>query len=157
MFWQFVLAVHIVAVVAAFGATFAYPLFILAAEKYDKRATPLIHRLQQLIGRRLISPGLGVVLICGIYLASDLHQWKEFYVQWALAVVIILGGLEGGFMVKQEGKLAELAERDIAAAGSGEVVWGEDSKALRTRVGAVGSLMVGLVVITVYLMAVGPT
>jgi hypothetical protein len=29
-FWQIVLALHIAAVVAAFGVTFAYPLFVVA-------------------------------------------------------------------------------------------------------------------------------
>lgn len=151
MFWQVVLAIHIAAVMIAFGVTFAYPLFALAGARLDRAALPWFHRMQQLIGRRLISPGLGVVLIAGIYLASKLHQWHAFYVQWGIAVVVILGALEGAFMVRQEGRMAELAERDLAA---GQSDWSPEYLALRQRVGAVGVLMNVLVLITIYLMAV---
>jgi hypothetical protein len=151
MFWQVVLAIHIAAVMIAFGVTFAYPLFALAGARLDRAALPWFHRMQQLIGRRLISPGLGVVLIAGIYLASKLHQWHAFYVQWGIAVVVILGALEGAFMVRQEGRMAELAERDLAA---GQSDWSPEYLALRQRVGAVGVLMNVLVLVTIYLMAV---
>ena len=119
MFWQVVLAVHIVAVVVAFGVVFAYPLFAFVGTRLDPRAMPWFHRMQAVIGRRLISPGLAVVLIAGIYLASKLHQWHHFYVQWGLAIVVILGALEGGYMTRHEEKLAELAEHDLAAVPAG--------------------------------------
>ena len=153
-FWQVILAVHIVAVIAAFGITFAYPLFSLAGARLDARAVPTLHRTQQLIGRRLINPGLAVVLLAGIYLASDLHQWKAFYAQWGVGVAVVLGALEGAFMIPNEGKLAELAQRDIAAAGAGEVKWSTEYQALAKRVATVGGVMSLLVVITVYLMTV---
>jgi hypothetical protein len=154
-FWEVILAVHIMAVVVAFGVTFAYPLLFFVGSKLDPQAMPWFHRMQQVLGRRLISPGLGVVLIAGIYLASKLHQWHHFYVQWGLAVAIVLGGLEGGFMVRQEGKLAELAQRDLAGSASAEVQWSSEYEALGKRVGAVGALMSVLVLVTIYLMVVG--
>jgi hypothetical protein len=92
--------VHIAAVVVAFGVTFAYPLFVLAGARLDPSAMPWFHRMQQLIGRRLINPGLGVVLLAGIYLASYLDKWHAFYVQWGIGVVIVLGALEGAFMTR---------------------------------------------------------
>jgi hypothetical protein len=154
MFWQVVLAIHIAAVVVAFGVTFAYPIFILAGAKLDPRGMPWFHRAQQLVGRRLIDPGLGLVLLAGIYLASKLHQWHAFYVQWGLAIAIVLGALEGAVMIRGEGRLAELAERDIAAAGGGEVQWSAEYEALARRTNAVGALMSLLVLITIYLMSV---
>lgn len=153
-FWQVILAVHIAAVVIAFGVVFAYPLFGLAGKRLDPRAMPWFHRMQQMIGRRLTSPGLGVILLAGIYLASELHQWHRFYVQWAIAVVIVLGALEGGVMVRREGKLAELAERDIAAAADGAVVFSQEYDALTKQVGTIGAAMTVLVLITIYLMSV---
>jgi hypothetical protein len=72
--------------------------------------------MQQVVGRRLINPALLIVLLAGVYLASNLHQWSVTYVQWGLAAVVVLGGLEGGFMIPCEGRLADLAERDLAAA-----------------------------------------
>jgi hypothetical protein len=153
-FWQIVLAVHIAAVVVAFGVTFAYPLIDAFGSRMDPRAMPWFYRVRDLIGRRLISPGLALVLIAGVYLASKLHQWSAFYVQWGLAVVIVLGGLGGAFLSPNERKLAELAERDIEAAGDGEVQWSEEYLALQRRVAIVGAGYSLLVLITVYLMTV---
>jgi len=161
-FFQLVLAVHILAVVLAFGVTFAYPLFGIVGAQMDPRAMPWFHGMQQVIGRRLINPALLIVLVAGIYLASHLHQWGATYVQWGLAAVVVLGGLEGGFMVPREGRLADLAERDLAgspAAGAGAsastatATVGAEYTALLKRVGLVGSLMQLIVVVTVFLMA----
>ena len=154
VFWQVILALHIAAVMIAFGVTFAYPLFVVAGARIDPRAMPWFHRVQVVIGRRLISPGLAVVLLAGIYLASKLHQWHAFYVQWGLAVVVVLGAIEGALMIPRERKLAELAERDIAASGSGEVAWSPEYASLLTRVRIAGTVVSLLVLITVYLMTV---
>jgi len=154
VFWQVILALHIAAVMIAFGVTFAYPLFVVAGARIDPRAMPWFHRVQVVIGRRLISPGLAVVLLAGIYLASKLHQWHAFYVQWGLAVVVVLGAIEGAIMIPRERKLAELAERDIAASGSGEVAWSPEYASLLTRVRIAGTVVSLLVLITVYLMTV---
>jgi hypothetical protein len=138
----------------AFGVTFAYPLFGIAGARMDPRAMPWFHRMQQLLGKRLISPGLAVVLIAGVYLASKLHMWHFFYVQWGVAVVVVLGGLEGAFMAPRQKKLIELAERDIAAASAGEVTLGPEYQAVVKQVGMVGGLMGVLVLVTIYLMSI---
>jgi hypothetical protein len=153
-FWQIILAVHIAAVVVAFGATFAYPLFAAIGPRLDARAMPWFHQMQEELGRRLISPGLFVVLAAGIYLASDLHQWSYFYVQWGIAAVVVLGAVGGAFFAPNERKLAELARRDIEAAGSGEVQWSEEYQAISRRVAIVGTAYGVLVLVTLYLMTV---
>jgi hypothetical protein len=153
-FWQVVLAIHIVAVVAALGVTFAYPLIGAVAANMDPRAMPWYHRTQRLIGQRLISPGLAVVLVAGIYLASKLHQWHAFYVQWGVGIVIVLGAASGAFFAPSERKLAELAERDIKAAGDGEVTLSPEYKALERRVAIVGVIANVLIAVTVYVMTV---
>jgi hypothetical protein len=150
-FWQVVLAIHIAAVVIAFGVVFAYPVFVFVGSRIDRRAIPWFHRMQQQVGRRVISPGLLVVLVAGIYLASKLHYWHYFFVQWGIAVAIVIGGIEGGFMIRQEGRMAELAERDLAA---GAQEWSEEYHALSRRVGAVALLLYALVLVTIYLMTV---
>jgi hypothetical protein len=151
---QVVLAIHIIAVVVAFGVTFAYPLFAAVGERIDPRAMPWFHRMQHVITQRLISPGLVVVVVAGIYLASKLHQWSAFYVQWGLAVAVVLGGLSGAFIGPNESKLAELAERDLEAAGGRAVEWSQEYRSLRARVAVVGGTMSLLVVVTIYLMSV---
>jgi hypothetical protein len=153
-FWQIVLAVHIIAVVVAFGVTFAYPLFGVLGEQMDSRAMPWFHRMQSVLTQRLISPGLGVVLVAGIYLASKLHQWSAFYVQWGLAIAVVLGGLAGAFFAPNERKLAEISARDVAAAGDGDVQWSPEYQNLRVRVAVVGLVADVLIVITIYLMSV---
>lgn len=144
-FSDVVLAVHIAAVLITFGVIFAYPVIYMAAGRLDGRAMPWYYRVRALLGRRLISPGLLLVLVAGIYLASDLHQWKHFYTQWGIAVVVIVGGIEGGFLGPRERKLADLAERDID---------GTEYRGLAKRVVLVDSLVVVLVLATVYLMTV---
>jgi Predicted integral membrane protein (DUF2269) len=151
-FFEIVLAVHIMAAVVAFGVTFAYPIIFAVIEKADPRALPAVHRAQLAIGQRLIQPGLGVVLIAGIYLASKLHEWSAFYVQWGLGVSIVLGALGGLFFTPTERNMIELSEHDIAAAGDGEVTLGEGYRAAARRVAQVGSLSSVLILATVYFM-----
>jgi len=153
-FWQFVLAVHVLAVVAGFGVVFAYPLFALAGARMDPGALPWFHRVQQLISRRLINPSLAVILIAGIYLASDQHQWKKFYVGWGIVAVIAIGALEGAVISRGQGKLAALAARDVAAAGAGAVTWSAEYEQQAKRVRAFAALESLIVVVTVVLMSV---
>ena len=152
-FADFVLALHILAVVVAFGVTFAYPIFALVGGRMDPRAMPWFHRMQVAVGRRLVNPGLAIVLIAGIYLASHLDEWKAFYVQWGLAAVVVLGALEGAVMIRGETRLAELADRDVAAAGTGAVKWSAEYEAQFRRLGLFGALMQLIVVLTVFFMA----
>jgi hypothetical protein len=153
-FPQIVVAIHVMAVVFAFGVTFAYPVFLTVGRRRDPRAMPWFHRMQQQIGRRVINPGLAVVVIAGIYLASDLHVWSHFFVQWGVGAALVLGALEGSVMIRSEGKLAELAERDIAAAGDGPVTFSAEYDAMFKRVGTIGAAMSLLVLATVYVMVV---
>jgi hypothetical protein len=153
-FWQVILAVHIIAVVVSFGVVFAYPLLGVLGEQMDPRAMPWFHRMQSVISQRLISPGLGVVLLAGIYLASKLHQWSAFYVQWGLGVSLVLGAMLGVFFAPNERKLADIAARDVAAAGDGEVQWSAEYQNLRSRLGVVGLIASLLIVVTIYLMSV---
>ena len=153
-FSQIVLAIHIIAVVIGFGVIFAYPLLGVAGEQLDSRAMPWFHKMQSLLTQRLISPGLAVVVVAGIYLASDLHQWSAFYVQWGLGVSIVLGALFGAYFTPNERKLSEIAARDVAAAGEGEVQWSPEYQTLRSRVGIAGVVASLLILITIYLMTV---
>jgi hypothetical protein len=150
--YEVVLAVHILAVVFAFGATFAYPVFLGAITKADSRALPSLYRAFHAVSQRVITPGLAVVVICGIYLASKLHMWSAFYVQWGLGVSIVIGAIEGMYLGPAEKRLVEAADRDLAAAGGGPLTPGAEHQALVRRVGAVGALMDLLVILTILFM-----
>lgn len=151
-FFEVVLAVHIMAVVFAFGATFAYPVLLGAVGKADSRALPALYRAIHAISVRVIMPGLAIVVVCGIYLASKLHVWSEFFVQWGIVVAVVIGAVEGMFLSPNEKRLVEVAEEDLAAAGDGPVTFGAEHDTLVRRIGAVGASMDLLVLLTILFM-----
>ena len=154
--YDWILGVHISAVVVGFGVTFAYGLMGTVGRRLDPRAMPWLHRMQVVIAQRLINPALTVILLAGVYLASDGHHWHDFFVQWGIGVVLVLGGLEGAVIMPRERRLAQLAERDVAAAGAGEVRFGDDYEATFRQVAALGILADVLVLATIFVMAVKP-
>lgn len=151
-FYKVVLAIHIMAVVVAFGVTFAYPIIFSVGARQDPRSLPLLHRVEYSIERRLINPGLLVVLLAGIYLASKLHVWSAFYVQWGLAAVVVIGAVVGSVMIPTAKRAEALAARDLAAS-DGEGTFSDEYRALTRRLATVGSLLSLLVLVTVYFMA----
>lgn len=153
-FWQIALAVHVVFVVVAFGLVIAYPFIVIAVEQFDRRSIPVVLRVRQLLGRNLVNPGLLLVVVAGVYLASEQHQWHEFYVEWGIGAALVIGALEGAFVGRQSGRLAELAERDIAAAAPGEFTWSSEYLAARGRADQVNALLAVLVVVTIFVMVV---
>lgn len=152
-FSDVILGVHILAVVVAFGVTFTYPLLGAVVSRGDPRSTPLLHRMQHTIGTRIINPGLLVVVIAGIYLASHEHQWSFFYVQWGIGISIVLGAIGGGFMAPRERKLIEISERDVNAAAGGEISFSDEYVKLARQVSIVGACLGLLVVATIFIMA----
>jgi hypothetical protein len=153
-FWQVVLAIHILVVVACFGVLVTYPVISIAAERLDRTVTPTLHRVRIVIARSLVNPGLLVVLAAGIYLAADLHLFKQFFVMWGIAAIVVLGALEGAYMIRASKKLAELSQRDVDAAGGGEIKWSDEYVSARSRYDQVAILMAGIVLVTGFLMTV---
>jgi hypothetical protein len=170
-FYEVVLAVHIMAVVIAFGVTFAYPIMFAVAAKHDPRSLPLVHRIEYTVERMLVNPGLGVVLLAGIYLASKGEYWSDFFVQWGLAAVVVIGALIGAVMIPTAKRAETVAARDLAAiagsaaasgggagagaAGDGEppVQLSDEYRALVRRLSMVGSLLSLIVLVTIVFMA----
>lgn len=152
-----VLALHIAAVIVAFGVTFAYPVIHAVGIRSEPRSMPGIHRIQDHVGRKVILPGMIVALAAGIYLAADHKVLSAFYVQWGFGAIVVLGGLSGAFFAPTERRLAQIAARDVSAAGSGEeVTWSEEYTALRSRVAAVTLFTAALILATVFFMTVKP-
>jgi len=141
------------AVVVAFGVTFAYPIMFTVAVRQDPRGLPLVHRIEYTIERTLINPGLLLVLLAGIYLASKGHYWSDFFVQWGLAAVVVIGALVGGVMIPTAKRAELAAARDVAAGGDGEIVLGDEYRALVRRLTVVGTLLSLIVLVTILLMA----
>ncbi len=156
---DFILAVHILGVIVGFGSVFAFPVLFAGAARTDPAMIPWLLRARQRVGRYLVNPGLLVVLLAGIYLASDEHQWSNFYVGWGIIAAIVLGALEGSFIIRPAAHLAELAERDLAAtampAGGQRTsaTWSSEYTAALRRFSLAGNAMALIVVVTVFLMA----
>jgi uncharacterized membrane protein len=155
-FYDFVLAIHIVAVVVGFGVTFAYPVIFTVGAKHGARSLPLLHRIEYTLARYVINPGLLVVVIAGVYLASDGKHWSEFFVQWGLGAAIVLGALGGAVMIPTAKRAEALAERDVNASGHGDPEMSEEYRALAKRLSTVGSGMSALVLLTVLFMVLKP-
>jgi uncharacterized membrane protein len=152
-FYSVVLSVHIMAVVVAFGTSFAYPVFMPWARKNHPRAMPVIHEMSDRLGKLVMSPAIVVVLVCGIYLASDADVWSESWVSVPLVILIVIGGLGGAFFAPKERQLAALATRDLGA-GAGEL--SAEYDALFRRVAVGGYTVCVLVLIAIFFMTVKP-
>lgn len=155
-FYDVVLALHIVAVVFAFGATLAYPVLLGTITKADSRALPALYKALHAISTRVIMPGLALVVIFGIYLASDHKLWSEFFVQWGLTAAVVIGAVEGMFLSPRERRLVEVADRDLLASGEGPFQPSAEHDSLVKRIGATGALMDLIVLLTILFMAIKP-
>lgn len=155
-FYDVALAVHIMAVVVAFGVTFAYPIIFAVGAGSDPRSLPVLHRISYSIDRMLVNPGLLLVLIAGIYLASDGHDWSEFFVQWGLGAAVVIGAVVGSVMIPAAKRAQQLAERDIAASGDAPIEMSAEYQAVVRRLSTVGSLLSLLVLVTILFMAIKP-
>jgi hypothetical protein len=150
---QVILALHIIFVVAAFGVIFSYPLFLTVGARLEPSAMPWFFRMQQVVSRYLINPGLLLVVIFGVILASKFHAWSDFYVQWGIGAAIVIGAIEGSWQIPRSGRLAEVAERDLAAGPSVATRSPEYEKLLgQVRLGSTINAL--LVVLTAFFMAV---
>lgn len=151
------LFLHISAVVIGFGATYAEAIMFPVAMKVDKRHLPYVHRLGMAINQRLATPAMVVILVTGIYqVADDPGDAIGFGDPWVSAsflILIVLGGLLGGYFVPTDRRLAEMAERDLAS-GSGEM--SAEYQAGAKRIGAVGGLAGVLVLVAIFLMTTKP-
>jgi hypothetical protein len=154
--YDVVLGVHILAVVIAFGVTFAYPIIFAVGARQDPRSLPLLHRITLAIERTLVNGGLVLVLGAGIFLASDGHHWSEFFVQWGIAAVVVIGAVVGAVMIPATKRAAELAERDLAAASGGEFEMSAEYQAVVRRLQVVGTALSALVAATILIMAIKP-
>jgi hypothetical protein len=154
--YEIVLAVHIMAVVIAFGVTFAYPIMFAVGARRAPRSMPLLHRIEYTIERFLINPGLLLVLAAGIFLASDGHHWSEFFVQWGLGAAIVIGALVGSVMIPTAKRAETIAERDIATTSEGAIEMSGEYQALVQRLQTVGTLLSALVLVTIAFMVIKP-
>jgi uncharacterized membrane protein len=155
--YEFSIFLHITAVMVGFGATFAEAIMFPVAMKVSARHLPYVHRLQLAINQWLATPALVIVLATGIYLVSEGNwEFSQFWVSAALVIVLVIGGLLGGYFIPTDRRLAPMAERDIAASGNGEVVLSDEYQRQARMEGIIGTVTGILLVVAVYLMVTKP-
>ena len=156
-FYSLSLFVHITAVVVGFGATFAESVAFPVAMRLDPRHLPYVHRLQLAINLRLTTPALVIVLLTGIYQVID-GDWGSggAWISASFLILIVLGGLLGGYFIPADRRLGAMVERELAAAGSGEVRLSDEYQRQARREGAFGALAGVLVVAAIFLMVTKP-
>jgi len=146
------LFIHILAVVLTFGPTFGYGFLFSVLPQYPRAAPGLIRGIQK-IDRYLITPGLIVILLAGIYLMSE-GNWdgSEAFIAVGFVAIVALFGLQHGFFRPQEAEALQLAERDLKA---GDTLSAEFEEVSR-RLGTVGPIAGLFVVVTIFFMTVKP-
>ncbi|CAA9530375.1 MAG: hypothetical protein AVDCRST_MAG30-3720 [uncultured Solirubrobacteraceae bacterium] len=144
--YDVVLFVHILAVLSAFGAILAYPLFFAVAARAAPAQRAGIHGVQARIGSKLMPWSLLVVILAGAYMASDRDYWAEPWVSIPLLIAIVVGGVGGAVLAPRERKLAELAD------GGDQAEYERTLKTVKTA----GGLLTLLVVIAIFLMTTKP-
>ena len=154
--YEIVLAVHVMAVVIAFGWTFALPVVFAVASKRDPRSLPVLHRIEYTVSRVILNPALLVILGAGIYMASDGHHWSEFFVQWGVGVVIVIGAVVGSVLIPAAKRAEEASRADLQGFTGGKFQPGEEYRALTRRLTLWGSAASLLVLLTILFMVIKP-
>jgi hypothetical protein len=102
--------IHVTAVVVAFGALFAYPVFLAvnAGRPLGERAA--LHSAQIAFSKRVTGPAIGVILLAGIYLATDAKLWDQAWVGISFLLLLVIAGLGSTVLRKGEEALEATAE-----------------------------------------------
>lgn len=154
--YSVVLALHVMAVVAAFGLPLAYPLLVPYVRRRHPQAMPGVHDVQHRLTQRVTGTGTVLILVFGAYMASKAHVWGEAWVDVPIAVLVVIGAVGGGVITPALRRLAELARADVAAAGAGVVTWSAEYEQIYRRYMAAEVLLGVLVLVAIFFMAAKP-
>lgn len=144
--YQVVLAVHVMAIVLAFGVTFSYPILYPFLTRNHPQALGPIHEAQERIGKLLIMPFSVLALLTGLYMAIDRELFDRIWVQVPMAILIILLGLGGAFFSPTERRAAELARNPESP----------EYQAMVGKIAKVGALSSVLVLTAIFFMVTKP-
>jgi hypothetical protein len=145
-FYDVVLWVHITAVIVAFGALFAYPVFLAVNAQAPLAERGTFHRAQIAFSKRVTGPAIAVIFLAGAYLATDRELWPEVWVTVPVVLLIVIAGLGATVLRRGEERLAATSD-----AGD-EAGYASTFAGLRTWV----YVTLGLIVITIYFMTAKP-
>lgn len=138
------LALHIMAVVIAFGLPLAYPVLMPWVRRNHPEAMRGVHAIQYRLNRFLVGPATVLIALAGMYMAGKYDLYDELWVQVGIAAILIIGGVGGMFVAPASKRLAEL---DVA---------GPEYDALFRRYLRVEMLLGATVLLAIFFMATKP-
>lgn len=145
-FYDVVVFLHILAVVVAFGPTFAYGVFFATAGRTNPAALPTIGRAVVTWSQIATRLGIVVILITGLYLVDDRWDFGDFFVAWGIIAALILFAMTQWHFIPTTQRLVEAAEagrQDEVAAIAGA----------QQRSGPIAGI---IVILTLYVMTAKP-
>jgi uncharacterized membrane protein len=147
-------ALHVMAVIAAYGLPLAYPMLFPYVRRTHPRAIPALHDVQHRLNVRLTGPGTVLLFLFGAYMASKDDLWGESWVQVGLGVLLTIV-VAGGWIVRASERMAALSRADVDAGGAA-VTWSAEYDALYRRYLAVETGLGALVLVAIFFMAAKP-
>lgn len=145
--------IHVLAVVVAIGATYAYPVVLAWVERFAPQAVPATYAALRRVDRIIVTPGLIVILLAGFYLLSEGKiKVSEDWVSLGIVTVLILLGMTHAYFKPRWDRGIELAERDLKAGGE----LSDEFRANSKQMAIAGMLMSLLVIVTIFFMVVKP-
>jgi hypothetical protein len=145
-FFEVVVWLHVTAVVTAFGALFAYPVFLAVNAGLPIAQRMGFHRLQIAFSKRVTGPAIAVVLVAGIYLASDAHLWSKDWVVVPLVLLIVIAGMGVTVLRRNEERLVAASE------AVDEIAYAATLSVLRNWT----LVTIALIVVAIFFMTVKP-
>jgi Predicted integral membrane protein (DUF2269) len=145
-FYDVVVWIHVTAVVVAFGALFAYPVFLAVNARAPLAQRAALHRAQIAFSRRVTGPAIGVILLAGVYLATDAELWGKAWVGISFALLLVIAGLGSTVLRKGEERL------EATAAGGDEPGYGAALAIVRKWT----LITLALIVVVIFLMTTKP-
>jgi uncharacterized membrane protein len=107
--YDVVKALHVMAVVGAFGLPLAYPLLFAYLQRRHPAALGAAHDVQLYLNQRVTGTGTALILFFGAYLASKRDLWGEVWVIVPLAILVVIGAVGGALINPSVRRLSELA------------------------------------------------
>ena len=144
--YDLVLWIHVTAVVVAFGALFAYPIFLAVNARAPLAQRAALHRAQIAFSKRVTGPAIGVILLAGIYLATDAELWDEAWVGISFLLLLVIAGLGATVLRRGEERLEATAE------GGDEPGYAATLATVRTWT----LITLALIVVAIFLMTTKP-
>ena len=142
--YSVVVALHIIAVVPAYGLPLSAPLLVPYVRRTNPEALPGLHAAQYRLNNVLTGPFTVLLLAFGIYLASDGHRWGDPFVSIGIAAVAIIAVVGGAVVVPAVKRLAALEPSSPEYA------------TVYRRYMAAESFLGAVVLVTIFVMAAKP-